>query len=379
MRAVLTGGTGVIGRRAVTALTEAGHEVVVVARSDASAARVDGLGASCVRGDVLDVASLDEAFAGADCVVNLATSVPVGHSALVPRAWRRDDRLRTSGVANVVEAARRCGVRRLVQASASFLYAPQGDEWITEHSPVAITEMNEPTAVAESLVQDYTCDSRTGVVLRFGQIVGDDPQTRHLLRAAAAGRRIGIGQPHDWTHVVHVDDLGAAVLAALHAPSGVYNVGAEPVQRQDLVQGYAEAAGADVAPFLGVVGRRLLGGRLEPLARSLRVSSDHFAAQTGWCASRGTFDASWLEAAVRAAPDRCPRLRLRPRTRPRRSGRSRPRRSSAVVASGSRRSSATCSPARPRTTWTRRPTSPTVTGRRGYDARCRPTTGERGA
>jgi nucleoside-diphosphate-sugar epimerase len=298
VRVVLTGGTGVIGRAAATTLIAADHEVVVVARSAAGASRVEELGAMCLRGDVLDVASLEPAFRGADCVVNLATSIPVGHSALVPGAWRRDDRLRSSGVAHVVEAARRCGVRRLLQASASFLYAPQGDEWITENSPVAITAMNEPTAVAESLVQAYTCDSRVGVVLRFGQIVGDDPQTRHLLRAAAAGRRIGIGRPEDWAHVVHVDDLGPAVLAALHAPSGVYNVGAEPVLRQDLAQGYAEAAGAEAAPFVGPVGRRLLGARLEPLSRSVRVSSDHFAAQTGWCASRATFDATWLDAAV---------------------------------------------------------------------------------
>jgi nucleoside-diphosphate-sugar epimerase len=298
VRVVLTGGTGVIGRAALTTLVDAGHEPVVVARSETSARAVHELGAEHVRGDVLDVATLEKAFEGADSVVNLATSIPVGHSAAVPRAWRRDDRLRTSGVANVVEAARRGGVRRVVQASASFLYAPQGDEWITENSPVAITEMNEPTAVAESLVQEYTCDSRMGVVLRFGQIVGDDPQTRHLVRAAAAGRRIGIGQPFDWTHVVHVDDLGPAVLAALHAPSGVYNVGAEPVLRVDLVQGYAEAAHTSAAPFLGVIGRRLLGGRLEPLARSLRVSSDHFAAQTGWSPTRPKFDATWLDAAV---------------------------------------------------------------------------------
>ena len=52
--------------------------------------------------------------------------------------------LRTTGVANVVEAARTAGVRRVVQESVSMLYADQGDEWITEQSPVDITPMTEP-------------------------------------------------------------------------------------------------------------------------------------------------------------------------------------------------------------------------------------------
>ena len=51
--------------------------------------------------------------------------------------------------------------------------------------------------------------------------------------------------------MIHTDDLGGAVLASLHAPSGVYNVGAEPVQRHDLVQGYADAAGVESGAFIG--------------------------------------------------------------------------------------------------------------------------------
>ena len=208
-----------------------------------------------MRGNVLDVDSLAAAYEGAEAVINLATSVPVGHGALVPGAWRRHDRLRTTGVTNVVEAARRAGVRRVVQESVSFMYADQGDDWITEHSPVEITSMTEPAAVGESQVQDYACDSRVGVVLRFGTIVGDDGQTRYWLRAAGNGRGIGIGHPSDWAHVIHTDDLGGAVLASLHAPSGVYNVGAEPVQRLDLVQGYADAAGVESGAFIGSFGR----------------------------------------------------------------------------------------------------------------------------
>ncbi|MCW2846546.1 MAG: NAD(P)-dependent oxidoreductase [Marmoricola sp.] len=298
MRTVLTGGTGVIGRASVTALRDAGHDVVVVTRSASGSAVVEQLGAVPVRGDVLDLESLATAYEGADAVVNLATKVPVGHAALVPGAWRRNDRLRTTGVGNVIEAARRAGVRRVVQESVSVLYAEQGDEWITEESPVDITPMTEPAAVGESLVQDYSCDSRVGVVLRFGTIVGDDPQTRYWLRATASGRRVGIGHPAGWAHVIHTDDLGGAVLASLHAPSGVYNVGAEPVQRLDLVQGYADAASVESGEFMRAWGRWLIGPRLEPLARSLRVSSDHFAAQTGWRASRRKFERGWFDAAL---------------------------------------------------------------------------------
>src|SRR5690606_7276915 len=115
------------------------------------------------------------------------------------------------------------------------------------------------------------------VILRFGMIVGDDPMTRYLLRAAAHGRPVGLGRPDGWIHLVHTDDLGPAVLAALHAPRGTYNVGAEPVRRADLVAGYAARVGADAATFLGPLLRRLVGPRMEPLARSLRVCSEQFS------------------------------------------------------------------------------------------------------
>jgi nucleoside-diphosphate-sugar epimerase len=110
-----------------------------------------------------------------------------------------------------------------------------------------------------------------------------------------------MGRPDQWTHLVHTDDLGPAVAAALHAPRGVYNVGAEPVLRGALVNGYAKAVGADAGSFLGPVLRRLAGPRIEPLTRSLRVSSEHFSAQTGWRAVRSTFDPAWFDAAARPA------------------------------------------------------------------------------
>ena len=104
MKAVVTGGTGVLGRSAVSALTATGHDVVVVSRSPENDAAAQSRGARAVRGDLFDVDSLEAAYAGADVVINLATHVPVGFSALLPGAWRHHDRLHTAGVANVVEA-----------------------------------------------------------------------------------------------------------------------------------------------------------------------------------------------------------------------------------------------------------------------------------
>jgi nucleoside-diphosphate-sugar epimerase len=294
MRVAVVGATGVIGTSVVPALVEAGHHVVGTARTVEKARLLTGLGADASLVDRLEPDALADMFTGADVVCNFATHVPVGLSAVRARAWRANDWLRTEGVRRVVEAAREAGVRRVVQGSVSVLYADQGDARVTEESPLAITGATEPASVAEAHVQGYSCGSRVGVVLRLGTIVGDDPATRLRLRSAHHGYAIGLGSPDGWAHVVHSEDLGTAVLAALSVPSGIYNVGAEPVLRADLVAGFAAAAGRDRVDFVGPLMRRLGGERLEPLTRSLRVSSERFVAHSGWSPTRARFDASWF-------------------------------------------------------------------------------------
>ena len=112
----------------------------------------------------------------------------------------------------------------------------------------------------------------------MGLVLGDSTLTRWSLRAAAAGRPVGLGAPRATSHVIHSDDVGGAVAGARStAPSGVYNVGAEPVRRADLVARVRRAQSAGTAAsFVGPLMSRLGGPRLEPLARSLRVSSDRF-------------------------------------------------------------------------------------------------------
>ena len=72
MRVFITGAGGHIGSAVVPELLQAGHEVVGLARSDASADAIKGMGASVCRGDLHDLEGLREAASAADAVIHLA-------------------------------------------------------------------------------------------------------------------------------------------------------------------------------------------------------------------------------------------------------------------------------------------------------------------
>ncbi len=294
MRVFVTGASGVVGRAAVVALLEAGHEVRGLVRSRKAARIVEALGATSVAAELYDPADLAAAMQGCDAVANLATKVPVGSAALRPGSLREIDRLRIHGSRIVATAAARAGVEVVVHQSLSFVYADAGEEWIDEDGLVDVSSATEPIVVAEDHMAAFGAQGGRAVSLRLGLVTGTDPNTQWQVRRAAAGRSFTLGRPGSWMHVVHPDDAGTAVTHALTAPSGVYNIGADPVRRGDYAAVVAAVAGGPPPRSLPRWVERMGAEKLEILTRSHRVSSQRFADATGWSPGRPVLTTDWL-------------------------------------------------------------------------------------
>jgi nucleoside-diphosphate-sugar epimerase len=294
VKVFVTGATGVLGRVAVRALLEDGHQVSGLARGLDKARSLEAMGAAPACVHLFDVEKLTETLRGFDAVCNLATHIPIGAAGLRRGAWRVNDRLRSEGSRTVAAAAAAAGVRRLVQESVSVLYTDGGEAWITETSPLSVTRALEPAAVAESNATSFSSSAREAVVLRFGSLVGDDPGTKWLLERVRAGRPIGFGRVENWAHLVHPEDAGTAVAAALHAPAGVYNVGADPVRRGAMLGVFGELAGRPTVGFLPRLVVKMAGERIEPLTRSHRISSAKLHEVTGWKPAHPVFEPHWI-------------------------------------------------------------------------------------
>ncbi|MGJ9413510.1 NAD-dependent epimerase/dehydratase family protein [Aeromicrobium sp. CF4.19] len=279
MKVFLIGACGVIGRSATTALLHDGHAVVGLSRSRDAARCPD---VEVRRGSERDRIALAATMQDCDVVVNLGPEQPVGHVAALPGAWRAHDLAHGIGSARVAGAAAQVGVPRLVQVSTSALYAGAGDDWVDEHSTIDLTQTSEPAVLAEANAEAFGREGGDHVVLRLGRLSGPVPHSRWMVRRARSGRPTGFGDPSSWIHLLHVDDAGAAIVAALTAPPGTYNVGAEPARRQDLTEQYAIAGDRRGGRFHSRLVQRLGGQRLEMLTRSQRVSSQRFSDRTGW-------------------------------------------------------------------------------------------------
>ncbi len=154
MRIFLAGASGVIGRKLVPMLVEAGHTVAGTTRSEEKAELVRGLGAEPVVVDVYDAQRLRGLVVdwSPDLVMHQLTDLP-DDAANIPLRAAGNGRMREEGTANLIAAARAAGAERFLAQSIAW-------------TPAAGNESRE---ALESQVLAY---EGVGVVLRYGQLYG---------------------------------------------------------------------------------------------------------------------------------------------------------------------------------------------------------------
>ena len=304
MKVFLTGGTGVIGRPTAAQLVEAGHSVCAVARRDDAAKQLREVGVEPVAVDLFDADAVRDAVTGCEAVLHLATNVPPYPKMGRPKNWTMHNRLRTEATRHLVDAARETGVRRMVKESVTFVYADGGDAWLDESAPlIANLGMIAPTVDGEKIALELAEGDAETVVLRFGLFYGGagNRGTDEMLQLARTRRSLVAGKPGAFLSAIHADDAAAAVVAALEAPTGIYNVADDkPFTRRAALDTFAAAFGTKKLRLNPTWAIRLVAGAAtEALTASQRVSNRKFRAATGWSATYPSLREGWAADAAR--------------------------------------------------------------------------------
>jgi nucleoside-diphosphate-sugar epimerase len=284
MKLFVAGATGVLGRPAVRALIAAGHEVRGIARAEEKAAMLRGYGAEPVTVDLFDPGALKDAAAGSDVVINLATHIPPLSKAALPGAWNENSRIRTEGSRNLVDAALSAGASRYIQEAICFMYKDHGAGWIDENAPMAVPKFALSLLDAEREAKRFADGGGAGVVLRFAQFYAPGAvHTTSMIKLAKARIAPALGDPDGYMPMIHIDDAASAVVAALDAPSGAYNVVEDnPLSKRGLAQAVAHALDTKPPHHLPKVVGKAAGSKTDYMLRSQRVSNRRFKDATGW-------------------------------------------------------------------------------------------------
>jgi len=273
MRVIVTGAAGFLGSHVADGVASAGHDVVVFDQVPSPHHRETFVG------DLLDVASVTQAFRGADAVCHLAA---IGDVYLAADRPALAASVNVTGTANVCDAALAAGVGRVVIASTWEVYGRPRYEPLDERHPCDPDHPYNITKLAgERMALAYAHLKKLDVVaLRLGTAFGTRMRPnsvfRIFARRALQGKAITIqGSGLQGRQFTHASDVASAFVAALTMgpAGGVYNIVADRLVTvrglAEMINGYAPTRIEYGAPRPGDV-------------PSARVSSALAEQELGW-------------------------------------------------------------------------------------------------
>jgi len=254
-KALVTGGAGFIGSNVVSLLASEGYDVTVLDNLTTGYQKnLDGLThVRLIRGDVRDAESMADVMGGVEVVFHLAAAV--GNTRSIARPIE-DAEINAIGTLQLLEAARRAGVRKIVCSSSSAIFGELKSLPIREEHPA---EPDSPYGVSKLAEEKYCLAyarlyEMEVICLRYFNAYGLNQRydaygnvipifARRMLR----GEPLTVfGNGEQTRDFVNVHDLAHVNLLAERARglSGAYNIGSgEYVTINSLIEMMSEASG----------------------------------------------------------------------------------------------------------------------------------------
>jgi dihydroflavonol-4-reductase len=254
MNTLVTGATGFLGSHVARQLVARGEKNVrVLARPSSDLRALAGLAVESVTGDLRDPASLDRALAGVERVYHVAADY---------RLWARDPReiyeSNVTGTRNLLAAARRAGVARIVYTSTvATIAVPKGKSLPDERTEARLSDMigayKRSKFLAEQEVLSAAREGLPVVIVNPTTPVGPGDwkptPTGKIIVDFLNGRMPAYVDTG--LNFVAVEDAAAGhILAAERGKIGErYLLGAENLSLRELLDGLAQVSGRPAPRF----------------------------------------------------------------------------------------------------------------------------------
>jgi nucleoside-diphosphate-sugar epimerase len=294
MKVLVTGGTGFVGSHLVRRLLSRGHEVVSLDKNPGLFDdELRAGGARLMTGSVTNPDDVDQAIPGCSLVYHLAS--PFG-DILQPDAAYWD--IEVNGTRNVLGAAGRHGVNRVVHCSTQGVHgiieSPPGDE----ESPIAPRDYYCYSKVeGERVCHEFIEKGLDVVIVRPTSVYGpgDTRGWLKLYRMVSKGWFLMVGDGETLNHPVYVENLvDAFELAATNRIAGgrVYLAGdEEAITLTGLVRQIGDVLGSEVRivkfPWYDIAWMAATG--IETVSKRFGVKPPVFRRRLSWFKTNRAF------------------------------------------------------------------------------------------
>ncbi len=237
MKTVVFGGSGFLGSHVADRLSQENHEVRIFDKNRSKYLRPDQ---TMVIGDISNLEEVQNVVAGCDAIYNFAGLADLEVAATRPVATIHANII---GAVNIMEAARKAGIKHHVYASSIYVYSQKGGFYRCSKQAAEL--------YVEEYQRNYGLDF---TILRYGTLYGpragpENAIYRYLKQAVNEGKMLWHGSGDELREYIFIKDaaqLSVDILDEKYRNQHVIITGHHPIKYIDMLTTIKEILGRDI-------------------------------------------------------------------------------------------------------------------------------------